>query len=86
MQQRQSQLMAANDYYRYDLRQDQYMWWMYLLGSPPPRYYPGLYDYYGRNPGITVLVDNDYVDLGSTAVAARAFADRDYERGGAYLS
>ena len=87
MQQRQYALMQADDYYRYDLRQDQSMWWLYLLGSPPPRYYPGLYDYYGRHPGITVLVDDrDYVDLG-TGRAARAFADRDLERGGgAYLS
>ena len=86
MQQRQYALMQADDYYRYDLRQDQSMWWLYLLGSPPPRYYPGLYDYYGRHPGVTVLVDDrEYVDLG-TGRAARAFADRDLERGGAYLS
>ena len=86
MQQRQHALMQADDYYRYDLRQDSSMWWLYLLGSPPPRYYPGLYDYYGRHPGVTVLVDDrDYVDLG-TGRAAAAFADRDLERGGAYLS
>ena len=86
MRQRQSRLMEANDYYRYDLRQDQYMWWMYLLDSPPPRYYPGLYEYYGRHPGIAVLVDDrDYVDLG-TGRAAAAFADRDLERSGGYLS
>ncbi len=85
MLQRQNQMMAMDDYYRYDLRQDQSLWWLYFLGSPPPRYYPGLYGYYGRNPGVSVLYDPYYVDLG-TGRAAAAFADRDLERGGAYLS
>ena len=90
MQQRSYQLMAANDYYRYDLRQDQAMWWMYLLDSPPPRYYPGLYDYYGRHPGYSVMYDDSWVDLDRErdreARAAAAFSERDRERDGAYLS
>jgi hypothetical protein len=80
-------LVTTRNYAGFDLRQDQEMWWLYYFNAPPPRFAPGLYSYYERRPGITVLVD-DSIDLGpspSEAVATAVLAG-ELERGGAYLS
>lgn len=85
-------LVAADRYEGFDLRNDQELWWIYLMQSPPPRYAPWLYDYYQRRPDATPMTDEDYVDMGPMAgevagdAAARAFIAGDLERGGTYLS
>ena len=85
IQRRSDQLIAARNYGGFDLANDRELWWMYLMSSPPPRYAPGLYDYYQRRPGAVALVDPDWVDMGPNPNVARAFVAGDLEREG-YLS
>ncbi len=82
---RTDQLVAARNYGGFDLAQDREMWWLYLMSTPPPRYSPGLYDYYQRRPGVVAIVDPDWVDLGPDRNVARAFVAGGLEREG-YLS
>jgi len=85
-------LVAADNYAGFDLRNDQELWWLYLMQSPPPRLAPSLYDYYQRRPDAAPMTDPDYVDMGPMQgdvpgdAAARAFIASDIEQGGAYLS
>jgi len=80
-------LVAAENYAGFDLRNDQELWWLYLMQSPPPRAAPALFDYYQRRPNAQPLTDPDYVDLSPTPgeAMATAFAAGDVEQGG-YLS
>jgi hypothetical protein len=85
-------LVAAENYAGFDLRNDQELWWLYLMQSPPPRLAPSLFDYYQRRPDVAPMTDPDYVDMGPMQgevpgdAAARAFIASDIEQGGAYLS
>jgi hypothetical protein len=85
-------LVAAENYAGFDLRNDQELWWLYLMQSPPPRLAPTLFDYYQRRPDIQPVTDPDYVDMGPMQgdvpgeAAARAFIAGDLEQGGTYLS
>jgi hypothetical protein len=85
-------LVAAENYGGFDLRNDQELWWLYLMQSPPPRLMPSVYDYYQRRPDVAPMTDPDYVDMGPMQgevpgdAAARAFIAGDLEQGGAYLS
>jgi hypothetical protein len=80
-------LVQADNYAGFDLRNDQELWWLYLMESPPPRVAPSLYDYYQRRPGVQPITDPDYVDMGPSAseAAAMAYAAGELEQGG-YLS
>ena len=42
LEQRHRRLVAAQRYDGFDLRNDQQLWWLYLMNSPPPRYAPDL--------------------------------------------
>ncbi len=86
-------LVAAENYGGFDLRNDQELWWLYLMQSPPPRLAPSLYGYYERRPDAQPIVDPDYVDPGDNAegpdlaeAAAVAYVAGDLEQGGTYLS
>lgn len=81
-------LLAAENYAGFDMRNDQELWWLYFMQSPPPRLAPGLYDYYQRRPNAQPVTDPDFVDLGPTPgeAMATAFAAGDLEQGGTYLS
>jgi hypothetical protein len=77
-------LVAYDDYNRFTLTNDWPLWWLYFFDSPPNRYYtPYLYDYYQRNPGISVMYDDTYLDPGDTVGAALAAGDLEQET---YLS
>jgi hypothetical protein len=77
-------LVAYDDYNRFTLTNDWPLWWLYFFDSPPHRYYtPWLYDYYQRNPGISVTYDDAYLDPVDTVGAALAAGDLEQ---GAYLS
>lgn len=84
---RVQKLVAAENYAGFDLRNDQELWWMYLMQSPPPRLAPHLFDYYQRRPNAQPLTDPDFVDMGPTPgeAMATAFAAGEIEQGG-YLS
>jgi hypothetical protein len=92
LRRRTQTLVAAENYAGFDLRNDQELWWLYLMQSPPPRLAPSLYDYYQRRPNAAPMTDADYVDMGPMQgevpgdAAARAFIAGDLEQGGAYLS
>jgi hypothetical protein len=85
-------LVAADNYAGFDLRNDQELWWIYLMESPPPRLAPSLYDYYQRRPDVAPTTDPDYVDMGPMQgdvpgdAAARAFIASDLEQRSGYLS
>jgi hypothetical protein len=82
-------LVAAENYGGFDLRNDQELWWLYLMQSPPPRFAPSLYDYYQRRPNAQPMIDPDYVEVEDdpgVAQAAVAYAAGELEQGGAYLS
>lgn len=55
-------LMLADNYYDFDLRNDPSLWWLHLMGGPPPRWAPHTYGYYQANPTLVPLVDPDYAD------------------------
>jgi hypothetical protein len=77
-------LVAYDDYNRFTLTNDWPLWWLYFFDSPPHRYYtPWLYDYYQRNPGISVVYDDAYLDPVDTVGAALAAGDLEQ---GTYLS
>ena len=87
LRRRVDSLVLARRYDGFNLAQDPQLWWLYLLDSPPPRYAPSLYDYYSRRPGITYIVEPDYVDLGpSTGQAAAAAVMAGSLEQGTYLS
>ncbi len=81
-------LVAAENYAGFDMRNDQELWWLYFMQSPPPRLAPNLFDYYQRRPNVQPVTDPDFVDMGPTTgeAMATAFAAGDMEQGGAYLS
>lgn len=85
---RVQKLVAAENYAGFDLRNDEEMWWLFLMQSPPPRLAPTLFDYYQRRPDAQPITDPDYADLGPTPgeAAAMAYAAGELEPGGAYLS
>ena len=80
-------LMAAENYAGFDLRNDQQLWWLYLMQSPPPRLAPSLFDYYQRRPNVQPITDPDFVDMGPAPGegVAQAFVSGDLEQG-TYLS
>ncbi|HEY0251396.1 MAG TPA: hypothetical protein VGC41_07700 [Kofleriaceae bacterium] len=83
MSRRIDDLVAFDDYSRFNLRNDSQLWWWYFFNSSPNRYYtPGLYSYYERRPDIAVMEDD--VGLGDLAVQA-AIGDS-LERSDGYLS
>ena len=87
LRRRVDSLVLARRYDGFNLAQDSQLWWLYLLDSPPPRYAPGLYDYYSRRPGVTYIVEPDYVNLGpSTGQAAAAAVMAGSLESGTYLS
>ena len=86
LQSRIDTLVAYDDYSRFTLTNDWPLWWLYFFDSPPHRYYtPWLYDYYQRNPGITVVEDVTYLDPDPLDTVGAALAAGDLEQG-AYLS
>ena len=87
LQRRVDDLVASQSYAGFDLRNDQQMWWMYLVHAPPPRFAPHLHMYYAAHPGEVPLVDEDFVDMGPEPgdAAARAYAAGELEQDG-YLS
>jgi hypothetical protein len=80
-------LIAAENYAGFDMRNDQELWWLYFMQSPPPRLAPGLFDYYQRRPNAEAITDPDYADMGTTPgeAMAVAFVAGDLEQG-TYLS
>jgi hypothetical protein len=86
LQQRLDTLVAYDDYSRFRLTNDYPLWWLYFFDSPPNRYYtPGLYDYYQRNPGLTITEDTTYLDPDPASTVGAALAAGDLEQG-TYLS
>jgi hypothetical protein len=80
-------LVAFNDYSRFNLANDSQLWWWYFFDSAPNRYYtPSLFSYYERRPDIQVVQDD--LGLGDEGErAANAFlAGQDLESSGGYLS
>jgi hypothetical protein len=77
-------LVGYDDYNRFTLTNDWPLWWLYFFDSAPNRYYtPYLFDYYQRNPGISVTYDDAYLDPADTVGAALAAGDLEQ---GTYLS
>ena len=87
LEQRIDKLQKAQRYEGFDLRNDQQLWWLYLMESPPPRYAPTLFSYYEQRPNVNVMLDEsvDLPDESAGEAAARAFIASDQEQGG-YLS
>lgn len=87
LEQRVDKLAKADRYEGFDLRNDQQLWWLYLMESPPPRYAPMLFSYYEQRPDANVVLDRavELPDDSAGEAAARAFVAGDQEQGG-YLS
>ena len=68
-------------------RNDQELWWLYLMQSPPPRLAPSLFDYYQRRPNAQPVTVPDFVDMSQTpaVTVATAYAAGELEQG-TYLS
>jgi hypothetical protein len=87
---RTQRLVAAENYAGFDLRNDEELWWLYLMQSPPPRLAPSLFDYYQRRPGAQPITDPHYVDLQesghSGGAAAAVYAAHQHLESEGYLS
>jgi len=74
-----AQKIHRYDHYdRFDLHNDPNLWWAEMTGRAPGRYYPGLQNWYDRNPNINIIhidAHDDHLPSVARAVADRAHDD-----------